>query len=890
MRTAIDLGLARGHWISPRALAWPSDSLPADLDPADLDWTLHCSPDGGIDPERREPWPWRTIPLRVVPGGFPMPLFDEHPHLNGSIALMVPELPDLADLLRGQVVVTVDRPDGQLVDASGVQFAPLLDQLYHAALDATLGVSWAAGRPTIRVWAPTAHHVDLLLWEVDRSLEDAPERVPLQQAPDGTWAATGHAGWRDARYQYAVTVFAPSFGRVVENRVTDPYSIGLTLNSTHSLVLDLDDPALCPQLWEDTPIPPLRHPVDQVVYELHVRDFSRADKTVPAHLRGTFAAFAVASDGTRHLRRLAEAGLTSVQLLPIFDYSSVEEDPCRRTAPDPDLLKAAAPDSDEQQRQVVAAGQRPAYNWGYDPWHHQVPEGSLCSEGAIHAGGRVREARLMVGALHAMGLRVVLDQVYNHTDGAGQGGTSVLGRIVPGYYHRHDEAGQIATSTCCPNVATEHTMAGKLMVDSVVHWVRHYRVDGFRFDLMGHHSRANMLAVRAALDALTPDADGVDGRSVTLYGEGWDFGEVAGNARFVQATQGQLAGTQIATFSDRLRDAVRGGGPFDEDPRRQGFATGLAGAPNGFEVNGGPDTQHDRLFAYTDIIQLGLAGNLRDYSFLSARTHKPIRGDEVPYKGVLAAGYAEAPDEVITYVDAHDNETLFDALTLKLPVDMPMADRVRANTLALAVATLGQSPVMWHAGTDFLRSKSLDRNSYTSGDWFNYLDFTLTDNGFGAGLPPAADNADKWVYMKPLLANPALKPSPADMRLSHQMCLDLLRLRASSLLFRLADPAQVRAKVSFPVSGTWAQQSGVVVMVLDDTHGTPVDGTYSRLAVVFNANPWPVRQLVPPLVGHPCGLHPVLAEGADAVVKASRCDDGQFSVPGLTAAVFVQPR
>ena len=891
MRTALDLSLARGHWVAPRTIAWPRDSVPPGLHASALDWTLHCAPEGGIDVDRREPVPWTTIPLGVHPGELPTPLLDLHPHLGGTVTLSVPDRTDLADLLRGQVVVTARHPNGQLVDTSGVQHAPLLDQLYGDAARAVLGVDLRDGTPTVRVWAPTAHQVDLLLWVVDRSLDDHPERIAMVRAADGTWSATGDRAWIEARYQYAVTVFAPSFGRLVENRVTDPYSVGLTINSTHSLVLDIDDPDLRPPVWADTPTPPLRHPVDQVIYELHVRDFSRADKTVPEDLRGTFAAFAVDSDGTRHLRRLAEAGLTSVQLLPIFDYTSVEEDPCLRTAPDPVVLKAAAPDSDEQQRHVrAAAAQRPGYNWGYDPWHHQVPEGSLCTEEAIHAGGRVREARVMVGALHAMGLRVVLDQVYNHTDGEGQGGTSVLGRIVPGYYHRRDETGRVATSTCCPNVATEHVMAGKLMVDSVVHGVKNYRVDGFRFDLMGHHSRDNMLAVRAALDALTPEVDGVDGRGVTLYGEGWDFGEVAGNARFVQATQGQLAGTQIATFSDRLRDAVRGGGPFDDDPRHQGFATGLAGAPNGAATNGTPEQQRDRLLTDTDLIQLGLAGNLRDYTFLSARTRKRVRGDEVPYKGVLAAGYADAPDEVITYVDAHDNETLFDALTLKLPVDFPMAQRVRANTLALAVATLGQSPVMWHAGTDFLRSKSLDRNSYTSGDWFNYLDFTLTDNGFGAGLPPAADNADKWVYMKPLLADPDLKPSPADMRLSHQVCLDLLRLRASSLLFRLADPAQVHAKVSFPVSGTWAQQPGVVVMVLDDLAGEPVDPLFSSIVVVFNANPWPVRQLVPPSMRLPCTLHPVQAHGADPIVRAARCDDGQFSVPGLTTAVFVRHR
>ena len=887
MLTATDLGLARGHWVAPRTIVWPREAIPSDVDPAALDWTLHCSQAGGIDPERREPLPWTTIPLRLDPT--PPSLAGGHvPHLAEDIVLTVPARDDIEALIRGQVAVTARLPNGRVLDASGVQLAHLLDALYADASRATLGVSWNHGVPTLRVWAPTAHQVHLLLWESGRSLEDAPERVSMTRAFDGTWAATGDGSWKGARYLYAVTVYAPSFGRVVENRVTDPYSIGLTLNSTHSLVLDLADPDLAPDVWRDTPAPLLAHPVDQVVYELHVRDFSRADKTVPDAVRGTFAAFACDSDGTRHLRRLAEAGLTSVQLLPIFDYSSVEEDPCRQAAPDWEALKAEAPDSHAQQRAVLGTP-RPAYNWGYDPWHHQVPEGSLCTEGAINGGGRVREARLMVGSLHALGLLVVLDQVYNHTDGEGQDGTSVLDRIVPGYYHRRDDVGAVARSTCCPNVATEHAMAEKLMVDSVVHWVRHYRVDGFRFDLMGHHTRANMLAVRAALDMLTPERDGVDGRAVTLYGEGWDFGEVAGNARFVQATQGQLGGTQIATFSDRLRDAVRGGGPFDEDPRRQGFATGLAGAPNGSPANGVPALQRERLLGYTDIIQLGLAGNLRDYTFTSARTRRPIRGDEVPFKGV-SAGYADAPDEVITYVDAHDNETLFDALTLKLPLDAPMADRVRANALALAVATLGQSPVMWHAGTDFLRSKSLDRNSYSSGDWFNYLDFTLTDNGFGAGLPPAADNADKWVYMKPLLANPSLKPGPADMRLSHASCLDLLRLRRSSRLFRLADPGQVRAKVSFPVSGSWAQQEGVIVMVLDDRAGVRVDERFAAIVVVFNANPWPVRQLVPPVVGRPCALHPVQAHGADPVVREARCDDGQFSVPGLTTAVFIEAR
>src|SRR5690606_28899799 len=133
--------------------------------------------------------------------------------------------------------------------------------------------------------------------------------------------------------------------------------------------------------------------------------------------------------------------------------------------------------------------------------------------------------------------QVVQDVVYNHTAAAGQDPKSVLDRVVPGYYQRLSATGGVETSTCCSNVATENLVAQKLMVDSVVTWAKHYKIDGFRFDLMGHHSKANMLAVREALDELTLSRDGVDGKSIYLYGEGWNFGEVANNARFEQATQ-----------------------------------------------------------------------------------------------------------------------------------------------------------------------------------------------------------------------------------------------------------------------------------------------------------------------------------------------------------------
>src|SRR5690606_36168958 len=220
-------------------------------------------------------------------------------------------------------------------------------------------------------------------------------------------------------------------------------------------------------------------------------------------------------------------------------------------------------------------------------------------------------------------------------------------------------------------------------------------------------------------DALTPAKDGVDGRSIILYGEGWDFGEVAGGARFEQATQANMAGTGVGTFTDRLRDAVRGGGPFDEDPRIQGFGSGLAGDPNGAPGTGTTEQRGARLLHLQDQSKGGLAGNLGDYASTAAGGRR-VTGAQIDYNG-SPTGYTAAPGEAVTYVEAHDNQTLYDALAYKLPQATGMDARVRMQTLSLATVLLGQGTAFVHAGGERLRSKSLDRNSYDSGDWFNRL-------------------------------------------------------------------------------------------------------------------------------------------------------------------------
>jgi pullulanase-type alpha-1,6-glucosidase len=511
-----------------------------------------------------------------------------------------------------------------------------------------------------------------------------------------------------------------------------------------------------------------------------------------------------------------------------------------------------------------------------------VPEGGYAvqPEGAA----RTAEFRSMVSALNRDGLRVVLDVVYNHTAANGVDRHSVLDQIVPGYYHRLLADGTVANSTCCSNTAPENAMMGRLVVDSLVTWAREYKVDGFRFDLMGHHPKANIMAVRAALDALTVAKDGVDGKGIYLYGEGWNFGEVAGDARFVQATQANMAGTGVGTFNDRMRDAVRGGGPFDANPRVQGFASGLFTDPNGDEVNGSSDAQRASLLLQQDRIKVGLSGNLASYRFVSSVAGREVSGSEVDYNG-SPTGYTAAPGEAVTYVDAHDNEILYDALAYKLPQSTSAVDRARMQTLGLSTVVLGQGAGFVTAGSERLRSKSLDRNSFNSGDWFNQISWDCAaGNGFGRGLPPVADNADKWGYARPLLADPALVPGCDAITLADMRYRELLTIKRSSPLFSLGTADAVQRQLSFPLSGP-SETPGVITMLL-----TGEDPRWASITVVFNATPAEVSQTVPSLAGASVALHPVLRESADEALRAASFESqtGTFTVPARSVAVFVQ--
>ena len=897
-------GEQRAYWVSANTLAWPTSLLPEGVTRAQvldgsakLSYELVTAPEGGAGLSDGAVTGATTTALSVA-GDLPAEVTTAHPNLNGYIALKAPIDEAVArEALTGQIAVA--QKSGESINAfTGVQIAPVLDSLYaEAATQASYGVNWnEAGNPTFALWAPTAKSVALVSWNTstpsgsDADIPGDGLRTDAVRGDDGRWSVDNAAGeiHEGAQYLWEVSVYVPETGKVEKNLVTDPYSVSLTVDSTRSVAVNMNNPSTVPAVWTNSKAPVIQDDAQRSIYELHVRDFSAADTSVPEYMRGTYMAFTqFESNGMRHLDELARAGMNTVHLLPTFDIATIPEK--RADQKTPAIPEDAGPASEEQQAAVSAVADQDAYNWGYDPLHWMAPEGSYATSSHQNGGARVREFRSMVGGLHSIGMQVVLDQVYNHTPAAGQSASSILDRVVPGYYQRLNASGGVETSTCCSNVATENAMSEHLMIDSMIHWAKYYHVDGFRFDLMGHHPAAEMKRAKEALKSLTLEKDGVDGSRLYIYGEGWNFGEVANNALFTQATQGQLDGTGIGAFNDRLRDAVHGGGPFDEDHRVfQGFGSGAFSDFNGLDTRSEAERRADYLHR-VDLVKLGLAGNLKDYT-LTTYDGKTVLGAQLDYNG-QGAGFASQPAENVNYVDAHDNETLFDLITYKMPADAPMENRVRMSLISQASVALSQSPSFWASGTEMLRSKSLDRDSFNSGDYYNAIDWTMHDNGFGHGLPVKSKNGAAWDHMRPLLENPDLKPSPEQIDSSSEIAMDFLRVRSSSRLFTLGSADLIRSKVSFPNSGEGAVDGTIVMLINDEAGvGSDVDAALDGALVVFNATDKTMTTAVDGLAGRVFKLHDAQANGSDAVVKDSSFDakTGSVTVPARTVAVFTQ--
>jgi pullulanase len=615
------------------------------------------------------------------------------------------------------------------------------------------------------------------------------------------------------------------------------------------------------------------------LYELHVRDFSVNDQTVPASHRGMYEAFNDQNaNGMKHLRALAQSGLKAVHILPSFHFASVNED--KSTWIIPTGLAAYPPDGQQQQAAVTASQTNPAYNWGYDPVHYMAPEGSY----AINPDNRVSEYRTMVEGLHNAGLRVVQDVVFNHTNASGEGPNSNLDEVVPNYYHRLDANGSLETGSCCADTAAEHKMMEKLIIDTLVLNAKEYKIDGFRFDIMSFMFTYNMQDIQNALQALTVEKDGVDGSKIYLYGEGFNFGDTLNNQIGPEADQINLYGFGIGTFNDRIRDGVRGGSPFT-DERVQGFATGLLTDSSAFTTGSLSTSQQlSTLLQNSDWIDIGLTGNLRDYTFVDS-AGATVTGSEVSYNG-QPTGYTKSPIEAVNYVSVHDNQDLFDAVQLKSSFTDSIATRARRQVMGMSLVTLGQGIPFYQGGDDLLRSKDMDQNSYDSGDWFNKIDWTGQTANWGIGLPIASQNQAQWPLMTPLLSNPTYTPQPANIAYTEAAIQDLLKIRYSSGLFRMATLGEIQQNLTFLNTGP-SQVPGLIVMKLDANGGNY--GMYQHILVVFNATNAQVNFTNSGLQGIPFHLHMVQKQSSDPATRQSSFNlkTGTATVPALTTAVFV---
>lgn len=863
---------ARAAFLDRRLLRWPGSG-------GSGIFKLYYSPDAGIQalPGRKVEGAAGSLALEAIEGGLPPAQEARFRYLGPgpTLSLREADLPRLPDLLRQQLVLVREREGGIVQEATRLQLAPALDDLYaEASKVPDLGVTVGRGGTTFKLWAPTARKVAVHLYDSATSPRVAVFPMGRDSAT-GVWSVSRAADLSGKYYRYAVDVVVVDGIGLVRNLVTDPYSISLSADSHRSYIGNLDSPALKPAGWEESRAPDtVEAQTDMVVYELHVRDFSASDPSVPPRHRGKYAAFGEPdSNGMRHLRALARAGITDIHLLPVFDFGSVPESGCIEAWP-----TRGRPDGEDQQAQVARWADTDCYNWGYDPVHFGAPEGSYATDPQDGAR-RIVEFREMVQNLHRAGLRVGMDVVYNHTMASGQAEKSVLDRIVPGYYHRLDAAGRVERSTCCENTATEHLMMGKLMIDSVVRWVRDYKIDSFRFDLMGHQPRAVM-------EELSRRVDAAAGRHVPLIGEGWNFGEVANGARFVQASQLSLGMSGIGTFSDRGRDAVRGGSAFDGGEnlvKQQGYINGLVYDPN---ARAG-DRPISDLLRTADMVRLGLAGSVRTYPLETCRD-QVVELQAIDYGG-QPAGYAAEPAEVVNYVENHDNQTLFDICAYRLPQGTSTADRARVQMLGAAIVAFSQGVAYFHAGIDTLRSKSFDRNSYDSGDWFNRLDWTYMDNGFGAGAPPRRDNGQDYPILEPLLADPRLKPTPTDIAFARDTFRDLLRIRASSTLFRLRTAADIRQRLKFYNTGS--KQVPTVIAARLDGRRYPRAG-FEGVLYLINVDKVSHRITVPEERGKGWGLHPVHRDPGAADRRASEAtydgETGTFTVPPRTAVVWIE--
>ncbi len=567
-----------------------------------------------------------------------------------------------------------------------------------------LGLTYSAANSKFRLWAPTASDVKLNIYDTYNQV--TPTAHAMTKAEKGTWTKTLDGDLKGKFYTFEVAVNG------ITNEAVDPYARAVSVNGEKGAIIDLADTN--PSGWLEQEKPAFGNATDAVIYELHVRDFSIHPQSGMKN-KGKFLAFTEENtkgpNGTSTgISYIKDLGVTHVQLLPIYDYATVDETKL-----------------DQEQ-----------FNWGYDPKNWNAPEGSYSTD-PTKPEVRIKELKQAIQSMHAKGLRVIMDVVYNHVFNLDP---SNVNKIVPGYYFRYKEDGSPANGTGVGNeTASERSMMRKLIVDSTNYWAKEYKLDGYRFDLMGIHDTITMNKVRSDMTKIDPN--------FVIIGEGWIMGNsLDDRLKANQMNAPVMPG--IAHFNDYIRDGVKGSVWNDGD---RGWVNGNLAAVN--KVKG------------------GIVGGIQTNE--------------------MALQFTKTPDQSVTYVEAHDNLTLWDKLE-KTSGELPEPVRIQMHKLASSIALTSQGVAFIHAGQEFLRTKGGDHNSYKSPDSVNKLDWARKDK-----------YSDVVDYFK-----------------------GLIQLRKEHPAFRMMNSADVRNNLKF-----LPDQEGVIAYTLN---GKALGDDWQTIAVVHNAN------------------------------------------------------
>lgn len=523
-----------------------------------------------------------------------------------------------------------------------------------------LGAVIINDKTQFKVWAPNSAAVFLNLYSEGEG-DNLLECIPMQRHERGVWTLTVSKNLDGVFYTYTFEYDGQ------RHETIDIYAKACGVNGDRGAVVDFQ--TTNPENWDKVKNPECKSPCDVIIYETNVRDFS-IDKTsgVSEKNRGRFLAFTESEtsyDGTKTcLAHLKSLGITHVHLLPVFDFATIDE--------------------------RIPITENEKYNWGYDPKNYNCLEGSY-STNPYDPKVRIREFKELVKSLHENNIGVIMDVVYNHTY---ESDKSSFHKTFPFYYHRTKNNWFSNGSGCGNELASERAMVRKYILDSVEFWAREYKIDGFRFDLMGLVDIETVNLIRDKLTEINPQ--------ILMYGEGWTGGESPIPANKLAYKWNSYQFARVGLFNDNIRDAVKGG-VFNI------FDTGY--------VSGN--------FNATNSIRRCLVGSI---------PHSQVNGSD-------DACFAYNPTQTINYCEAHDNNTLWDKLTVSAK-QFTLEERVKMDKLSAAITILAQGVPFIELGQDFLRSKPKVLNGNES---FGDKDDIFNGNSYNA---PDETNSIKWNQKK----------------------------------------------------------------------------------------------------------------------------------------------